>query len=83
MPRIDQPQEDKPKHQNQGPWQWSYSFVFNASDEHDRRACETKMFDYLDARSQADPTFKAAVWQHFGDDHPCGKHNVVGDHYHG
>ena len=80
MPRCIQ---SKPvQHKSEGIFQWGYSYVFHASDLEDRSLCEDKMFAYLEKRSSEHPEFKAAVWQHFDDPNPCGKHTVVGDHYH-
>lgn len=80
MPRCKQQQPVVPE--CQGPFHWGYTYVFYAAEPMDRSECEDVLYKYLDERSQGVPEFKAAVWQHFDDPDPCGKHNVVGDHYH-
>ena len=32
--------------------------------------------------SETDTNFLGEYWSHFNDPDPCGKHSVVGDHYH-
>ena len=38
--------------------------------------------DCLSLGAREDRQFRGAYWEHFNDRDPCGKHSIVGDHYH-
>ena len=60
-----------------------YTFIIGAPKRSLERAYfDDELFAYMEKRAREDPQFRGAYWEHFDDRDACGKHSIVGDHYH-
>ena len=60
-----------------------YTFIIGAPKRSLERAYfDDELFAYMEKRAREDPQFRGAYWEHFNDRDACGKHSIVGDHYH-
>ena len=60
-----------------------YTFIIGAPKGSLERAYfDDELFAYMEKRAREDPPFRGAYWEHFNDRDACGKHSIVGDHYH-
>ena len=81
MPRTQQPSAQI--RDAEGIFLNGYTFIIGAP----KRSLEGAYFDdelfaYMEKRAREDPQFRGAYWEHFNDRDACGKHSIVGDHYH-
>ena len=81
MPRTQQPSAQI--RDAEGIFLKGYTFIIGAP----KRSLEGAYFDdelfaYMEKRAREDPQFRGAYWEHFNDRDACGKHSIVGDHYH-
>ena len=81
MPRIQQPSDQI--RDAEGIFLNGYTFIIGAPKRSLERAYfDDELFAYMEKRAREDPQFRGAYWEHFNDRDACGKHSIVGDHYH-
>ena len=81
MPRTQQPSAQI--RDDEGIFLNGYTFIIGAPKcSLERAYFDDALFAYMEKRAQEDPQFRGAYWEHFNDRDPCGKHSIVGDHYH-
>ena len=81
MPRIQQPSVQI--RDAEGIFLNGYTFIIGAPKGSLERAYfDDELFAYMEKRAREDPQFRGAYWEHFNDRDACGKHSIVGDHYH-
>lgn len=81
MPRTQQPSVQI--RDAEGIFLNGYTFIIGAPKRSLERAYfDDELFAYMEKRAREDPQFRGAYWEHFNDRDACGKHSIVGDHYH-
>lgn len=81
MPRTQQPSSQN--RDAEGIFLNGYTFIIGAPKRSLERAYfDDELFAYMEKRAREDPQFRGAYWEHFNDRDACGKHSIVGDHYH-
>ena len=81
MPRTQQPSAQI--RDDEGIFLNGYTFIIGAPKcSLERAYFDDALFAYMEKRAQEDPQFRGAYWEHFNDRDACGKHSIVGDHYH-